>query len=56
MATVIADFAPMNVEAKGYGYQIPSSTPAYDPLFPQWLCGVTNLPTGLVTMGCQTSP
>lgn len=48
-ATIIADFAAANVP--GYGYQVPSSTPVYDPLFPQWLCNV-NLPAGLVTVGC----
>jgi len=53
MATLIANFTPTNAAARGYGYQIPSSTPVYDPLFPQWLCGV-NLPSGLVTMGCLT--
>jgi len=53
MATLIADFTP--TAAKGYGYQTPSSTPVYDPLFPQWLCNV-NLPTGLVTLGCQIGP
>jgi hypothetical protein len=52
MATVIANFRPTNAAATGYGYQIPSSAPINDPLFPQWLCTVTNLPEGLVTMGC----
>jgi hypothetical protein len=51
MAYVVADFKPKTASAVGYGYQVPSSTPAYDPLFPQWLCTV-NLPAGLVTMGC----
>jgi hypothetical protein len=51
MATVIADFTPTNVSALAYGYQIPSTTEIYDPLFPEWLCNV-NLPAGLVTMGC----
>ena len=55
MATVIADFTPTNAVALGYGYQIPSSTPVYDPLYPQWLCSVTNLPAGLVTPGCATA-
>jgi hypothetical protein len=55
MATVIANFTPTNAAAAGYGYQIPSSTAVYDPLFPQWLCNVS-LPSGLVTMGCQTAP
>ncbi|MHB8392582.1 MAG: chitobiase/beta-hexosaminidase C-terminal domain-containing protein [Acidobacteriaceae bacterium] len=53
-AAIIADFTPTNAAAKGYGYQVPSSTPVYDPLYPQWLCSVTNLPSGLVTMGCLT--
>ena len=53
MATVIANFTPTNAAAKAYGYQIPSSTNSYDPLFPQWLCNV-GLPSGLVTMGCVT--
>jgi hypothetical protein len=51
MAFVVADFKPKTASAVGYGYQIPSSTPAYDPLFPQWLCNV-KLPAGLVTRGC----
>jgi hypothetical protein len=51
MATVIANFTPTAVAAKPYGYQIPSASQIYDPLFPQWLCNV-NLPSGLVTMGC----
>jgi hypothetical protein len=55
MATVIANFMPTNSAAAGFGYQAPSSTSIYDPLFPQWLCN-TNLPAGLVTMGCQTEP
>jgi hypothetical protein len=55
MAQVIVNFTPTNAAAKGYGYQVPSSTSVYDPLFPQWLCNV-NLPAGLVTMGCQTGP
>jgi hypothetical protein len=55
MATVIANFAPTNAAASGYGYQIPSSAQTHDPLFPQWLCNV-NLPAGLVTMGCKAEP
>lgn len=54
MATVIANFTPTTAAAKAYGYQIPSTTSIYDPLYPQWLCTVTNLPTGLVTPGCVT--
>ena len=52
MATVIADFTPTNPAAAGYGYQVPSAMSVYDPLYPQWLCNVTNLPAGLVTPGC----
>ena len=52
MATVIANFTPENAAAIGYGYQLPSSKPVDDPLFPQWLCSVTNFPTSLVTLGC----
>jgi len=52
MATVIANFTPTTAAAKSYGYQIPSTTSQFDPLYPQWLCGVTNLPAGLITMGC----
>lgn len=54
MATVIANFTPTTAAAKAYGYQAPISTSVYDPLFPQWLCNVTNLPAALVTMGCLT--
>jgi hypothetical protein len=54
MATVIANFTPTTVAAKAYGYQIPLNTSRYDPLYPQWLCTVTNLPAGLVTPGCTT--
>ena len=51
MATVVANFTPTTPAAKVYGYQIPSRSQTYDPLFPQWVCNV-NLPAGLVTMGC----
>jgi hypothetical protein len=54
MATVIANFTPTAASAKAYGYQVPSTTPNSDPLFPQWLCNV-NLPSGLVTLGCASS-
>ena len=53
MASEIGNFAPTNAAANGYGYQTPSSTSVSDALFPQWLCGVSNIPTGLVTMGCS---
>jgi Abnormal spindle-like microcephaly-assoc'd, ASPM-SPD-2-Hydin len=52
MSTVVANFTPTNAAAQGYGYQAPSGTPVYDPLYPQWLCSVSNLPSGLVTPGC----
>jgi hypothetical protein len=55
MATVIANFTPTAAAAKAFGYQLPSTSQAYDPLFPQWLCNV-NLPAGLVTMGCFSAP
>jgi hypothetical protein len=51
MSTVIINFTPQMAEAVPYGYQAPSATQVYDPLFPRWLCNV-NLPPGLVTMGC----
>jgi hypothetical protein len=51
MASVIANFTPTASGASSYGYQIPSATPASDPLFPQWLCN-TNLPQGLVNLAC----
>jgi len=51
-ATVIANFVPTATGAKAYGYQTPSTTSIYDPLYPQWLCNVSNIPAGLVTPGC----
>jgi hypothetical protein len=54
LAIEVSNLTPTNPSATSYGYKIPSTRPAYDPLFPQWLCNV-NLPAGLVTMGCQTS-
>lgn len=53
MTSVIANFTPTAAAAFRYGYQVPSNTSRYDPLYPQWLCGVANLPTGLVTPGCM---
>lgn len=55
MATVIANFTPTATAAQNYGYQAVSATSRYDPLYPQWLCSVTNLPSGLVTPGCVTA-
>jgi hypothetical protein len=54
MATVIANFKPTTAAAQAFGYQVPSSVPNSDPLFPQWLCNV-NLPSGLVTLGCAST-
>ena len=54
LAPVIANFTPINSAASAYGYQTPQSTPVQDPLFPQWLCTTTNIPAGLVTMGCAS--
>jgi len=55
MAAVISGHKPTVPAAQAAGYQAPSATPAYDPLYPQWLCDV-NLPAGLVTVGCPTQP
>lgn len=54
MALLIANFTPTTAAAKAYGYQPPSAASVYDPLYPQWLCKVTNLPAGLITPGCVT--
>lgn len=54
MATVITNFTPTTGGTTTYGYQTPSGTATFDPLFPQWLCNV-NLPAGLVTSGCASS-
>jgi hypothetical protein len=56
MASVIASFTPTASAAIGFGYQTVTSTPNYNPLFPQWLCGVPALPSGIVTMGCLSAP
>lgn len=53
MASVIANFVPTVSVAKAYGFQQPTSSSAYDPMYPQWLC-TTSLPSGLVTPGCVT--
>jgi hypothetical protein len=53
MATVIANYTPTASGAAAYGYQIPGA-PAYNPLYPKWLCNVT-LPAGLVQNGCVQS-
>ena len=52
MATVIANFTPTAGGATAYGYQAVSGTSVTDPLFPAWLCSVTNFPVGIITMGC----
>jgi hypothetical protein len=56
MAAVIANFSPTASAASGFGYQAVSNASNYNPLFPQWLCGVPGLPTGIVTMGCLSAP
>jgi hypothetical protein len=55
-ATIIADFTPTNINALSYGYQPIRPGNTYDPLFPQWLCNVTNLPPNIITMGCGKPP
>ena len=55
MAGLIANYAPTNAAAKDYGYQQPSTTSVYNPYYPQWLCSVTNIPTGLHTPGCTAA-
>ncbi len=55
MAAVISDYTATVPAAQAYGYQAPAATSAYDPIYPQWLCNV-NLPSGLVTAGCQPQP
>lgn len=55
MSTVIANSLPTVTSQAKYGYQPVSGTPVYDPLFPQFLCGNANMPSGLVTMGCVGS-
>ncbi len=55
MASVISHFTPTTASAAKYGYQAPDTAQVYDTLFPQWLCN-TNLPTGLVSMGCKIAP
>jgi hypothetical protein len=52
MQSVIAGFTPTAAAAGTFGYQPVSSTNVPDPLFPQWIC-TANVPSGLVTMGCQ---
>jgi hypothetical protein len=51
MAAVIANFTPQADGADAYGYQTPGAN-IYEPEFPQWLCSVTNMPSGIITMGC----
>ncbi len=55
MASMIKDFIPTAPAAAAYGYQVPKSTSAANPLFPKWLCHV-HLPEGLITSGCEISP
>ena len=56
MAPLIAGLTPTSSSVPaGWGYQPPSSTPIYNPLYPQWLCSV-DLPNGIVTPGCLSPP
>jgi len=50
MAWLMSDFSPTNSTAVPFGHQAPGNKPN-DPLYPQWLCGVT-LPAGLTRTGC----
>jgi len=50
---VIGNFVPTANGSDIYGRETPSNTPVTDPLYPSWLCHVTNLPSGLVTPGCS---
>jgi hypothetical protein len=54
IAKIVGDFMPTSAGVSGFGYQAPSATPIYNPLYPQWLCNVI-LPAGLVTSGCGSS-
>lgn len=54
MSSVISDYTPTVSAATSYGYQMPRTSSAYDPLYPQWLCSAT-LPAGIVTQGCGAS-
>lgn len=56
MSTLIANFKATAPAAAGLGYQQPSTTSVTDQYYPQWLCGVTNMPSGLVTPGCGGTP
>lgn len=55
MAQVVSNFTPTNQNAIQYGYQKPNASMVFNSLFPQWLCSVTNLPPGLIAMGCLTA-
>lgn len=53
---VIANFTPTAPGAAAYGRRTPGAASVVDPLYPAWLCTVTNLPGGLVTPGCSKAP
>jgi hypothetical protein len=55
MNTVISNFAPTASGLTTYGYQIPLSYSITDPLYPAWLCNVSQL-SGLVSQGCGAPP
>jgi len=50
---VIGNFLPTASGASIYGRETPNNTSVNDPLYPAWLCSVSNLPSGLVTPGCN---
>lgn len=55
MATLRSNFTPSAKGAATYGVQAISTTSVTNGLYPQWLCSVSSLPSGLVTPGCGPS-
>jgi len=58
MSTVIANYMPASVSAQAFGYRNPMTNHIAvtgDILFPAWLCGVTNLPGGLLPKYCPAA-
>jgi len=47
------NFTPTASGSGTYGRHTPGTASVKDPLYPAWLCSVTNLPSGLVTPGCS---
>jgi hypothetical protein len=52
MAGLVQDFVPKAANSTQYGYQKPLTGSVSDALFPKWLC-TSNIPSGLITMGCS---